>query len=571
MVLYPFQKLCCVQPVDGQHPFLLAASGPVVNSLNLKDGTLLSEWRPFDEEDEEYDEARTNGEEARPPKRRKIGDGPRGEPSHLESEDSIEIISERKKGERRKPKVENTTLPNVSHIIATSDGKTAICVTAEDKSVIVFDVLARGVLHLKSRRSMLKRTCAIALTPDEKSLLVGDKFGDVYLLPLHPTPGWTPQKPVSDQQQVTFSPSASELTVHTKGNLEALRQQRQQKAAQRKKEGPQFECKLLLGHVSLLTDVAITEVQTGPKRRQYILTSDRDEHIRVSRGVTQAHIIENYCFGHREFVSKLCIVPWNPEILVTGSGEPSLKVYHWQTGKILDQELFQGDVGTDIVNCLDSESGARSLENLAVSNIWPVHYTVSGNSPRSRHPPHLLLVALEGLPMLLSYSINQDGHLKHHQTLTLGGNVLDVTVGPAMWAIVVSIDTIHKPGSIQVLRPEETPAAEAFETFELFSNLPIDDISTNNNLLGDFNGSEAELRWETSSLAMLLNSSARDCGRGTLPSDGRAKDKGAYSAAGEMLYGLENLRKKRGQAEADAEEEAGGGAEGVPADAEGMS
>ena len=243
---------------------------------------------------------------------------------------------------------------------------------------------------------MPKRICAIVLTPDEKNILVGDKFGDVYLLPLHPTEGWTPPAAKVDQQPKAFTPSATELTVHTKGNREALQQQRLQGTAKAKKEGPQFELKLLLGHVSLLTDVAITEVPSGLKSRQYILTADRDEHIRVSRGVTQAHIVENYCLGHREIVSKLCLVPWNPELLVAGSGEPALKVYHWQTGQLLDEELFKGAVRQDIVRCLDLENGERSLDRLVVSNVWPVHYTVAGHSPRSRRPPHLLLVALEG-------------------------------------------------------------------------------------------------------------------------------------------------------------------------------
>ncbi len=243
---------------------------------------------------------------------------------------------------------------------------------------------------------MPKRICAIVLTPHEKNILVGDKFGDVYLLPLLPTEGWLPPTPNEVQEQRPYIPSATELTVHTKGNLDALRQQRQQKQAQPRKEVLQFEHKLLLGHVSLLTDVAIAEIPVRLKSRQYILTADRDEHIRVSRGVTQAHIIENYCLGHREFVSKLCIVPWNPELLVAGSGEPSLKVYRWQTGQLLDQELFKGDVKQDIVNCLDLDDGERSLERLAISNIWPIHYTVSGHAPRTGRPPHLLLVAFEG-------------------------------------------------------------------------------------------------------------------------------------------------------------------------------
>ena len=243
---------------------------------------------------------------------------------------------------------------------------------------------------------MPKRICAIVLTPDEKNILVGDKFGDVYLLPLNPTEGWTPPTPKQDQTPKSFTPSATELTVHTKGNREALKQQRLQKTPQPKKESPQFEHKLLLGHVSLLTDVAIVEVPMSPKPRQYILTSDRDEHIRVSRGITQAHIIENYCLGHREFVSKLCVVPWDPTLLVAGSGEPSLKVYRWQEGQLLDQEPFQGDVRKDIIRCMDLGGGQRSLDPLVVSNIWPVHYTVSGHSPRSLRPPHLFLVAMEG-------------------------------------------------------------------------------------------------------------------------------------------------------------------------------
>lgn len=243
---------------------------------------------------------------------------------------------------------------------------------------------------------MPKRVCAVVLTPDDKNLLVGDKFGDVYLLPLNPSVDWTPPKVTQDHEQKPYVPSATELTVHTKGNLEALRQQRERKASQPKKEGPDFECKLLLGHVSLLTDVVIGEVQTGLNRRQYILTSDRDEHIRVSRGVTQAHIIENYCLGHREFVSKLCLLPWDPTLVVSGSGEPSLKVYQWQSGRLLDEELFQAAVQKDIENSIIMDNGERSLDHLAVSNIWPVHYTVAGSAPRSSLPPHLILVALEG-------------------------------------------------------------------------------------------------------------------------------------------------------------------------------
>lgn len=235
--------------------------------------------------------------------------------------------------------------------------------------------------------------CAVVLTPDEKTVLVGDKFGDVYGLPLHPLADWVPRK---SEQPATMLPSATELTVHTKGNLEALRQQRERRIQNPRKEGPDFEHKLLLGHVSLLTDVVIAEIQDGLRRKQYILTSDRDEHIRVSRGVSQAHIIEAYCMGHREFVSCLSIMPWNSELLVAGSGEPSLKVFDWRNGRLLDEELFQGAVQQDITEVLAESDEGRALDHLVVSGIWPIHYIATQHSPNTRQPPHILLVALEG-------------------------------------------------------------------------------------------------------------------------------------------------------------------------------
>ena len=148
----PFQTLCCVQPVDGQQPFLLAASGPVISSFNLKDGSLLDQWpglKGANAQDE--DAGTTNGDEGPPAKRRRMEDDGPAEPLREDTE-SIEIISERKKGERRKPKMEDSKLPNVTNVIVTSNAATVITVTAEDKSINVFSVDTTGVLNLQSQR-----------------------------------------------------------------------------------------------------------------------------------------------------------------------------------------------------------------------------------------------------------------------------------------------------------------------------------------------------------------------------------------------------------------------------------
>ena len=237
---------------------------------------------------------------------------------------------------------------------------------------------------------MPKRLCAVKLTLDEKTMIVGDKFGDVYSLPLEPSADWTP-KPLNTSQK-DHKPSASELTVHTHGNLEALRQQMQQRQSQKKKERPDFEHELLLGHVSLLTDLAIAKCPDGTKRH-YILTCDRDEHVRISRGIPQTHVIENYCSGIKEFVTKLCIVPWQPETLVLGGGESGLGFYLWRKGHSWDRVDLTVLV-TRSVKTKGSLPPERSMERLAVSGIWAV--PLPSDSDNTVQSPGHILVSLEG-------------------------------------------------------------------------------------------------------------------------------------------------------------------------------
>lgn len=155
MASYPFQKLCWVHPVDDQPPFLVAASGPLLVSFDSKDGSVLSQWaeQGSASQDEKLQGLTENGERLN--KRRKLDTDDAAGLSRQTSQDSIEIISERKKGERRKPKVETPKDPNFSHLLATSNGTTVIAVMTEDKSINVFQVLSAGKLSLQSKRYMV--------------------------------------------------------------------------------------------------------------------------------------------------------------------------------------------------------------------------------------------------------------------------------------------------------------------------------------------------------------------------------------------------------------------------------
>lgn len=170
-----------------------------------------------------------------------------------------------------------------------------------------------------------------------------------------------------------------------------------------------------------------------------------------------------------------------------------------------------------------------------------------------------ILTKMTRLPLLLSYNLTNEGKLQHHQTIELGGNALDVAVGPALWEIVVSIDTVHKPGSVKEIKPEATPKSDFFETFSLFSNRAED---ANGTAPADEQPGP-ELRWERSSLAVLLNNAVPIFEKLDLPQEDDSKGKGTCSTIGEQLYGLENLRKRRGEQAVDAEEEGIG--EALPA------
>lgn len=228
---------------------------------------------------------------------------------------------------------------------------------------------------------MPKRPCAIDILPDNQTVIVGDKFGDVYSLPLllrakqsHHETVETEKKP-----ERRYAPTATEKTVHSKANLKALEEQRKQAekgAVLKTKEPHDFGHELLLGHVSMLTDLVVAKRETEDGvARTYIITADRDEHIRVSRGPPQSYITEGYCLGHSKFVSKLCVLtPSFPELLVSGGSDHELRVWDWTAQKCIKEismtEHLHSIQGEPMVGSDRSEEAADV--QAIVSGLWAV-------------------------------------------------------------------------------------------------------------------------------------------------------------------------------------------------------
>lgn len=146
MTLHPFQKICVAQGDHERPSILLAAAGPSIVTFDLTENTVLAEYSDVLSACDDADP------EPHPAKRRKL-DTAQPEPvSRTESEDSVEIVAERQKGERRKPKPTNdATPPNISHLITTSNGDHIVAVTVEDKLIHVLSH-SSGRLMLRSSR-----------------------------------------------------------------------------------------------------------------------------------------------------------------------------------------------------------------------------------------------------------------------------------------------------------------------------------------------------------------------------------------------------------------------------------
>ena len=63
-----------------------------------------------------------------------------------------------------------------------------------------------------------------------------------------------------------------------------------------------------------------------------IVTSDRDEKIRVTN-FPETHEIQTFCMGHTEFVSSIELLPHNQEVLLSLSGDKTLKYWNFRNGK----------------------------------------------------------------------------------------------------------------------------------------------------------------------------------------------------------------------------------------------
>ncbi|KAK9776970.1 hypothetical protein SCAR479_06371 [Seiridium cardinale] len=474
----PYQ---CVTAL-GQTGMIVAARGTIVFTFGVE-GSLLASWehpatqrKPLSGGNVTEDGATEiigDDEGSSPAKKRKVetSDGVHAvvaasrdeqEPAQGEANGNDQKKTKKGRHATRPSDYKGQDQPYVNILRTTSNGSHVVAVTAADKAVWVFEHDGRGQLKQLSQRSMPKRPCDLAVTADDKTILVADKFGDVYSLPLIPSSepeGFATQAPnVTTLPQNLASKGANSLTVHSQRNRKALvdqERQRQLNPQPKTKEGPTFVHELLIGHVSMLTAVTVASAEGKP----YILTADRDEHIRVSRGIPQAYVIENFCLGHRSFINALCLP--RPNVLVSGGGDNELYVWDWRVAVLREKVDLLGHV----------QKVVPEASKVAISRL------VSSEGG-------WVMVICERVPAAFVFRLVDD-KLMFTQTLELPGNVLDLDIVPnpeKPAGLVVGIDNADsqltafqfvderwEPSSIQYqptdIKGLEAPRAELDDLF----------------------------------------------------------------------------------------------------------
>ncbi|KAH3678960.1 hypothetical protein WICMUC_001328 [Wickerhamomyces mucosus] len=288
-----------------KHPFqLILSTGNLLftatkNELyvfDLKSGNKIGEWI------DTFDSTETIKEKVKKEQERQLKEN-ESKKSKTESLEEDEPTKKKRKSNNSEPKIPTpgegapTIYNYIRSLKLSNDEKSLIIITDSDKSGIVFklDLSNKNngnILKLIKRQPFPKRPNVIVTSNDDSEIVMGDKFGDVYKIQIN-------------------DPELKKLDS---------------------------ESDPLLGHVSMLTDLIVTKQDND---QEFIITTDRDEHIRISK-FPSSFIIDKFLFGHESFISNIVIPKFNNnQLLISGGGDNFITLWNWVKGEELDR--FQLD------------------------------------------------------------------------------------------------------------------------------------------------------------------------------------------------------------------------------------
>uniref|UniRef100_A0A8D8SC79 tRNA (Guanine-N(7)-)-methyltransferase non-catalytic subunit wdr4 n=1 Tax=Cacopsylla melanoneura TaxID=428564 RepID=A0A8D8SC79_9HEMI len=239
---------------------------------------------------------------------------------HLIGSETCKIVKLSDKHEEVKADEEGTVLP--SKIIsatnqekdvkinfvcsALSSDNSFLAIQSPGKELLVYNVQTWEVIY---KRQLGRGASKILFSPDSKNIVVGDKTGDVFLYKIY-----------SDEKETS-----------------------------------------LLGHLSMVLDIVMT------KDSKHLITCDRDEKIRVSN-YPNCYNIENYCLGHEQFVTNVQFLPHNNELLISCSGDGTVRLWDYLKGTLQNMYNFHNTRDESITPSAETKNQLKCFTSVQLDD-----------------------------------------------------------------------------------------------------------------------------------------------------------------------------------------------------------
>ncbi|KAI5798870.1 hypothetical protein EDC01DRAFT_649584 [Geopyxis carbonaria] len=428
-MLHPIQRICACTASIAR---IYTATSNVLHAFDATTGDLLASWTAPIVPPQGTTTAKNNSPNVE-------DDAPQSKKRKFEGE--TDPSTKKGKGGVRMSRLtatEGGSNNAISALLTTRDGTHLVVATSEDKAVRVFSV-AEGKLELLSTRALPKRVGGLAFLENDTKLVVADKHGDVFLMPLiiteMPSPVEKPQDPAGSGQ----------LPAGPERDAEAARR----RARTEIDYNLPYEHKFIIGHVSMLLAVYPVSLPAdhpaaAGKAKNWIITADRDEHIRVTR-YPQTFVIDQFLLGHESFVAKLLSPSWNRTGLISGGGDTYLVEWDWLSGR----RVQRIDLASHVHSVLAKSTLSGDTEPMSVSTTEPGAFKIAVNGLWELPHPNVkgVLVGVEKVPALFIFTQSSAG-LAYTSKIPLTGNLLDVAVIAPENRILVAMCPLQGPSTL---------------------------------------------------------------------------------------------------------------------------
>lgn len=290
---------------------------------------------------------------------------------------------------------------HLRYLILTPDEQHIIASTDSDKSILIFKIdfnNSINCLKLIKRQPIPKRPSSITIDSQGQRAIVADKFGDVYTV------------------SINDDSSMSEIEIEIEKDIQPI-----------------------LGHVSMLTDITMATTHHNNNNKQFIITADRDEHIRISN-YPKSYVIKNFLFGHDEFVSQLYIpVQYDPSILISGGGDDFINIWKWYEGELIETIQLRQYIESYLSD--DHLPPTRFRTETSPKEISIAKIATLRTNDDEEEEDHLLIVLVENTPVLLVFNLDDSYKAKYLQTIIVNDSIIDFAIAADNKTIITSLES----------------------------------------------------------------------------------------------------------------------------------